>query len=77
MEIKHKISQENKKCLSGSMSCHILHGMIEYGLTKKKIFEQKYEEREFAKRVHASARSCCGWEETAHWGDEQETMSNR
>lgn len=26
------------------MSCHILHGMIEDGLTKKKIFDQKYKE---------------------------------
>lgn len=42
--MKHKISQGHKKCLLGCVSCHIFHGMIEYGLIKKKIFEQKSEE---------------------------------
>lgn len=76
--MKHKISQGDKKCLSGSLSCHILHRMIEYRLTKKKIFEQKYEEStqdredirhkstvvELAEHAQASASSHNGWEET-------------
>lgn len=42
--MRHKISHGDKKCLLGSVACHIFHGMTEYGLTKKKILEQKCEE---------------------------------